>query len=156
MESGQGHTVHYLTITPSFLGRRDGAMTMTRQYDSTWRWCNDDCMMAMKRCSIAPSLSRHRTIVIAPLHHRATDIFAHALFAENCDRITLQSLVVMSYLSLIKHPACLYKKHWVFLNYTFQSICLLDLKINATRTELQEVESHYNVHVCSIFTRSKH
>ena len=60
---------------------RDG--TMARWYDSAmamtrWRCC--DSSMTIKRCSIAPSVSRHYTIFIASSHNRAIDYFAHALF----------------------------------------------------------------------------
>ena len=51
-------------------------------------WC--DGMVAMRRWYIAPSLS----------HHRAIEYFANALFEENGDRITLQSSVVIIYLSI--------------------------------------------------------
>ena len=48
----------------AMLRQWDGNVAITR-----WRWC--DSTMAMKRCSIAPLVSRHRTIVIASSHHRA-------------------------------------------------------------------------------------
>ena len=47
------------------------------------RWCDDDGVMAMKRYSIAPLLSRHRTIAIL------SDFFAFALFEENGNRINI-------------------------------------------------------------------
>ena len=88
MESRHGHVVHYIYIVP-LLHRwcnDNGAMIW-------WRWCDDAlamlrwqwCDMTMKRCSIAPSLLRHRTlIVIASSHHRAIDFFLHVrYFHEN-------------------------------------------------------------------------
>ena len=67
----------------------DGAMTMTRWYEycagdgakTQWWWC--DRIMAMKRWSIAPSVLRHRTILISSSHHRAIGFLVHALFLTN-------------------------------------------------------------------------
>ena len=57
----------------------DGSMTMTQWYDSamaTVRWHDYADAIELWQWSDALSRHRHRTIVIASLHHRAIDFFA--------------------------------------------------------------------------------
>lgn len=47
--------------------------------------------MTMKWCSIAPSIWRHRNIVIVSLHHHAIDYSTYSLFAHDYRTITIVS-----------------------------------------------------------------
>ena len=102
MESAKGHAVYYCTIAPS----RYGSMVW-------WRWCDEDDTIVRQRDGDGAKTRWHddamtierwrwsymlyRAIVIASSYHRyrviskshTIDFFAHALFEENGDRITL-------------------------------------------------------------------
>ena len=74
----------------------DSAMAMLQWYDRAKAMNDDDAMtmndddaMTMKRWSTAPSSSRLRTVVTTSSQHCTINNFAHLLFEENGDKISL-------------------------------------------------------------------